>query len=163
MISVLSLDRQVISAATAMMPSVMAVMSLAILPRTAPTGFLSQENNAPMDDLIQGIDTPTTGGIDHTLIMVPDIGDITVDHSPTPIHTVTEAATLEGTPHAHLLATIAAHAALPLMDAPTVITTVIVTPHPILTTSPTGTTPQTKATLAPAAPAMQHKILSPGR
>ena len=73
MISVLAVDKQVILAATALMPSVMAVMNLATLPRTAPTRFLHQEHHATMADLVQGIDTPKTGGIGHTPIMVPDI------------------------------------------------------------------------------------------
>ena len=163
MISVLSVDRQVIFAATALMPSVMAVMNLAILPRTVPTRFLHQEHHTTMEGLIQGINTPTTGGTEHTPIMVPDIEDITSDHSPTPISTATEAATLEGIPHTLLPATTAAHATLQLMDFPTVITTGIVTPHPALTISPVGATPLTEATLTPACLTMQHKILSPGK
>ena len=99
-ISVLSVDGQVISTATALMPSVMAVMNFVTLPSTTQTRFLHQEHHATMEDLIQGMDAPTTGGIDHTPIMVPDIGDITANHSPTPVHTVTEAAALGGTPHA---------------------------------------------------------------
>ena len=54
MINVLSVDRQVILAATAL-SSVMAVMNLATLPRTAPTRFLHQEHHATMEDLVQGI------------------------------------------------------------------------------------------------------------
>ena len=113
--------------------------------------------------------TPTPGGTDHTPIMVPDIEGITADHNPTPIHTVTEAAALEGTPHT-LLSTTAASTALQLMDTPitpnAVITTDTVAPHPTLTISPTGatdTTPWTEATLTPAAPATEHKILNPER
>ena len=52
------------------------------------------------------------------------------------------------------------------MDAPTVITTGIVTSHPALTISPAGTThttPWADADSTPAAPSKQHKILSPGR
>ena len=102
--------------------------------------------------------------------MVLDIGNITADHSPAPIHTATESAALEGTPHALLLATAAAHATLQSMIAPItppiVIPTGIVTPHPILTISPTGAThitPQTGASLALAAAAMQHMNPSQGK
>ena len=41
--------------------------------------------------------------------MVPDLGDITADHSPSPIYMVTNAAALEGTPHTLLPATAAYH------------------------------------------------------
>ena len=34
-------------------------------------------------DLIQGINTPTTRGMGHTPIMIPHIGTITADQSPT--------------------------------------------------------------------------------
>ena len=78
------MDRQVILAAPAMMPSVIAVMNLTILHRTSPTGFLHQEHHATMADIIQGINTPTTRRTDNTPIMVPDIGGITADHSPPP-------------------------------------------------------------------------------
>ena len=98
-----------------------------------------------------------------------DIGDISAGHSPALIPTMTEAAVLEGTPHALLPATAAAHAAPQLMDAPitpcTVIQKGIAALHPALTTSPVGTThvtPQTGASLTPAAPSTQHKDLSPG-
>ena len=93
-----------------------------------------------MADLIQGIVTTTTGGKDHTPIMVPHIGDITADHSPTPIHTVTETVILEGTLYTLLPATTAACATLQLIDAP-VTSCNIVTPHPMLATSPAGATP----------------------
>ena len=76
MIDVLFVDEWVILAIPALMPSVMAVMNLTTLPRTAPTRFLHQECHATMADLIQGIDTLTTRGTDHTPIMAPDIGDI---------------------------------------------------------------------------------------
>ena len=114
----LYLDEQIILAATALMSSVMAVMNLATLCRTVPTRFLPQKNIATKTDLIQGIDTLTTKGTDHTHIMVPDIGDISVGYSPTMVPTVTETAVLEGTPHTPLPATAAAHASLQLMDAP---------------------------------------------
>ena len=42
----------------------------------------------------QGIDAPTTRETCHTSIKVPDIGGITADHSPTPIHTMADAAHL---------------------------------------------------------------------
>ena len=57
---------------------------------------------------------------------------------------MTEAAALEGTPHALLLATTAAQATLQVMDVPitphTMIPTGIVTPHPALANFPTHTT-----------------------
>ena len=102
------MDGQVILATTALMPSVITVVNL---PRTVPTGFLHQEHNTTMEDLIQDINTPTTRETDHTPIMIPDIGDITEDHSPTPVHTVTEAAASEGTPCTLLPTTTAVHAA----------------------------------------------------
>ena len=74
------------------MPSIIAVINLDTLPRTAPTRFLHQEHHTTMEDLVQGIKTPTTRGTDHIPIMVPDIGDITADHCPIPFHTSTEAA-----------------------------------------------------------------------
>ena len=85
MISVLSVDGEVIFATTDLKPSNMAVMNLAILPRIVPTRFLHQEHHASMEDLVQGINTPASRGTDHTPIMVPDIGDITADHSATPL------------------------------------------------------------------------------
>ena len=67
----LSVDRQT---TTALMPIVMAVMNLAILPRTPLTRFPHQEHHATTEDLIQGINTPTTRGTDHPPILVSDIG-----------------------------------------------------------------------------------------
>ena len=99
------------------MPSVMAVMNLATLHRTAPTRFLPQEHHGTKTYLIQGIDTPTTEGTDHTPIMVQDIGDISTGHSPTTIPTMREAAAIEGTPHGPLSAIAAACATLWPMDA----------------------------------------------
>ena len=155
-------------ASTVLMPSVMAVMNLATLPRTAPTRFLLQECHATMADLIQGIDTSTLRGTYNTTIMAPDIRDISAGHSPTPIHTVTEAAVLEGTPHTPLPTTAAACATPQLMDVPVtpcaVILTGTVASHPALTTFPTDTThpiPQTRASLASATPTAQYKDLSP--
>ena len=55
MISVSSVDGQVILVATALMLGVMAVMNLAIFPRTALTRFLHQEHHGTMADLVQGI------------------------------------------------------------------------------------------------------------
>ena len=170
MISVLSVDEQVILAATALMPIIIALMNFDTLPRTAPTRFLHKEHHATMADLIQGINTLTTGGTDHASIMGPDIGDITADHSPAPTHTVTEAAAVEDTLCTLLPATTAACATLQPMDATVtpyaVIPPGIVTPHPTLTISQTGTTYttlQTGANLVPATPTTQHKNLSPGK
>ena len=81
MISVLSVDGQVFLPTTAMMPYVMAVTNLATLPRTAPTKFLHQEHHTTTAGLILGIITTTTGGTEHTPIMVPGIRDDTADHS----------------------------------------------------------------------------------
>ena len=99
--------------------------------------------------------------------MVPDIGDISLDNSPTAIPIVTEGAVLEGTPHALLPATTAAYNILQLMDTSitpcTMRSTGIVTPHPTLTTSPadiTHTPPWTRASPAPAPPTTQHRNLS---
>ena len=123
-----------------------------------------------MADLTQGIDTPTTGGTEHTLIMALGIGDISTGHSPTLIPTVTEAAILEGTPHALLPATTVAGATPQPVGTPvtpcTVMPSGIVSLHPALTTSPMGTThttPWTGTNLTLAAPATQHKNLSPGK
>ena len=106
MIDVLFVDEQVIFATTALMPSII-VMNLATLPRTAPPRFLHQECHPTIVDLIQGIETATTEGTDHTPIMIPDMGGISAGHSPTPIPTMTEAAVLEGIPHTLLPATAA--------------------------------------------------------
>ena len=67
---VLFVDEQVIFTATALMPSVNAVMNMETLHRTAPTSFLPQEGHAIKADLIQGTDTPITERTDHTPIMV---------------------------------------------------------------------------------------------
>ena len=123
-----------------------------------------------MEDLTQGIDKAITRGTDHTPIMDPDIADITADDSPVLVHTAKEAVALEGTPHALLLATTAAHATLQQMDVPitpcAMIPLLIVTPHVVLAISAKGVThatPWIRASLIPAAPTMQHKILSSGR
>ena len=131
-----------------------------------PTRFLHQEHHSSMEDFIQDIDTPTPVGSNHFPIMFKDIAEITVDHSPTPVCTVTETTTLKGTPHTPLPATATACTTLQLMDAPTMIPTVIVALHPTLNISLTGTTlttPWTEAALTSGAPTMQHKILSLGR
>ena len=86
-------------------------------------------------DLIQGIDTPTTKGIYHTTIMVPEIGDISAGYSPTAIPTMTEAAVSEGISHIPLPATTAACNAPWPMDDP--ITTHTMTPTGILACYPT--------------------------
>ena len=54
--------------------------------------------------------------------MAPDIGDISAGHNPTTIPTMTEAAVLEGTPHAPLPATAAACITHQPMDAPITLT-----------------------------------------
>ena len=168
MIDVLFVAAQVILATTALMPSVMAVMNLAILHKAAPTRILHQEHHATKTDLVQGIDTPTTEGTDHIPIMASDIGDISTDHSPTTIPTMTEAAVLEGKPHAPLPANAAAYATFWLMDVPitphTVISAGIVTPYPALATSSTDittATPWIGASLSPATPTAQHRNPSP--
>ena len=130
-------------------------------PRTIPTRFLHQEYHAIMEDFIQAINTPTTGGTDNTPIMVTAIGDMRADHSHTSICTTTEATMLEGTPHTLLPITTVGHAALQPMDVPVMITTGVVTANPTLFISPAGathTTPWTRAALTPAAPTLQHKI-----
>ena len=121
-----------------------------------------------MADPIQSINIPATRGTDHTPIMAPDIGDFSAGYSPVPIPNATEAAGLEGTPHTLLPATTAAHITLQVMDAPVnpyaMIPTGIVTPHPVLTTSPTDTThttPQTEVSLTPATPTTEYKDLKP--
>ena len=111
-------------AATALMLSVMAVMNLATLHRTAQTRFLPQEHHATKIYLVQGINTPTPKGIDHTPpTMVPDMGDILAGHSPAIVPTTTEAAFSEGIPHTPHLFTTAAYATLWPMDAPTALIT----------------------------------------
>ena len=158
-------EKQVILATTALMPSAMAVLNLATLHRTAPTSFLPQEDHTPKRDLIQGFDIPTPKGTGHIVpIMVPDIGDISAVHSPTTIPTATEAAASEGSSSAPHQATAAACTTLQPMDAPIIIHTMtltgIVAPHPTLTTSPMGVThatPQTGASLTPATPTMLHR------
>ena len=168
MIYVLFMEVQVILADSALMPSVMAVMNLSTLCRTAPARFLPQEHHGTKTDLIQGINTSTTEGTDHTPIMVPDIGDISPGHSPAAVLTLTEAAVLEGIPHTPLPATTAACTTLWPMDAPittpAMTPTNIVTPHTTLATSPTDVTHatlQTRAGLALATPTAQHRNLSP--
>ena len=77
MIDVLFVDEQVILAATSLMHSVMAVMNLARLHRTAPTRFLPLEHHATKIDLVQGSNIPTPVGTNHTLSSkVRDMGDI---------------------------------------------------------------------------------------
>ena len=166
----LSVNGQVTLATTALMPSVVAVMNLATLLRTFPRRFLHQEHHATTKDLTQGIDTPMAGGTDHSPAMVPDIEDITADHSPIHFHTATEAEALKGTPNDLLPATTAAHTTIQLMATHVtphaMITTCLFASYPTLTIFPAGAThatPQTRASLAPAAPSTQHKILSPKR
>ena len=127
-----------------------------------PTKFLHQEHHATMADLTQGINTPTTGGTDCPPIMVPDIGDITADHNPAPVHTTTEASALQGTLHAFLPVIRPHHAELQLMDVP-VTPHAILTPHPALATSPTGATPWTRTSLTLTTHTTQHKDPNPGK
>ena len=135
MLDALFVDEQVIFAATAQMLSVIAVMNLATLHRTAPTRFFLQEHHTSKTDLIQGIDIPTPEGIDQTPpIMVPGMGDISAGHSHTAIPTMTEVAVPESTPWTPHPATTAACAALWLMDAS--IPTHVVTPTGIVTSIP---------------------------
>ena len=151
MIDVLFVDKQVILATTAPVPSAMAVMNLATLHRTVPTRFLPQVHHATKINLIQDINIPTPEGTDHTpLITVPDTEDVSAGHSPTTIPKAKEAAVLEGMPQAPHPTSTAAHATLCPMETPittcTVTPTGLVTPHPMLTTSPADvpqTTPQT--------------------
>ena len=138
MIDILFVDEQVILATTAQMPSVMAVMNLATLCRTATIRFLPQEHYATKTDLVQCTDTPKTEGKHHTPVMVPDIGDISAGYSPATIATMTEVAVLEGTPHAPLPANAAAHVTLQPMDDP--ITTHAMTPTGIVTPLPAPAT-----------------------
>ena len=99
MIDVLFVDEQVILPATAQMPSVMAVMNLATLHKTAPTRFLPQEHHVTKTDFIQGISILTPKGTGHTPpIIAPGMGDILAGHSPAAIPTMTEAEVSEGTP-----------------------------------------------------------------
>ena len=159
------MDKQFILAATALMSSVITVVNLATLHRTAPTRFLPQEHHTTKTDLIQDIDIPTSEGTDHTpLIMVPDMGDISSGHSPAAIPTATEAAVSEGTPHSPHPATAAACAALWPVEASinthTMTPTTTVTHHPTLTISPTDTThaiQQTRAGLTQVAPTALHR------
>ena len=81
MIDVMFVYEWVILAATVLMCSVMAVMDLANLHRTAPARILPLKHHATKTDLIQGIDIPR--GTNHTLpIVVPDMGDISTNHNP---------------------------------------------------------------------------------
>ena len=94
-------DEWVILPATVPVHSVMAVMNLATLHRTAPTRFLHKECHATKTDAVQGTDIPTPKGTDHIpLIMVQDMGGISAGHSPTTIPTTTGAAVSEGRHHA---------------------------------------------------------------
>ena len=151
------------------MPSVMPVMNLAIFPGMSQQDSSIRNTTPPWNISSKALIHPTTRETDHTPIMVPDIGDIT-DCSATPFHTITEAAALEGTPHALLPATTAAHATLQPMDTPFIpcamMPTGIVAPHHALSISPTGTTqttPTDKSWSPPAIPIMPHKDPNPGK
>ena len=143
----------------------MVVTNLATLPRTASKKFFHQEHHATTTGLIKDIVTTTTKGTDHTPIMVPDVGDVTADHSLTPIDATMEVAVLEGKSCTPLSATTAAQMTLQLMDPP-VTPHNIVTPHPTLATSPTDTThvtPRTRVSLSPATPSTQCKDPNAGK
>ena len=119
MIGVLFVDKQVILASTAPIYSVMVVMNLTTLHRTAQRRFLPQEHHTTKTDLVQGIDITTPEGTHHTPpIMVPDIGDISAGHSPNTVPCMTGTAVSEGTYFTPHPTTAAAHAALQPMDAP---------------------------------------------
>ena len=166
MIDFLFVGKQVILATNAPIYSVTAAMNFTTVHRTAPTRFLPQEHHATKTDLIQGIGIPTTKGKNHTPpVMVPVMGDISANHNPAAIPTVTRAAVSEGThciPHP---ATTAACTTLRPMDAPIAICMTfpfgIITPHVALATSPTGishaTIPQTRASLALGTPTTLHR------
>ena len=96
-IDILFVDKQVILAATALMPSAMAVIWTPC--QGLPPQDSSIRNAMPSRQIsVQGINTPATTGTDHTPTMAPDIGDISAGHSPAPIPTTAEAAVLEDTP-----------------------------------------------------------------
>ena len=130
-----------------------------------PTRSLPQEDHATKTDLIQGINIPR--GTAHTPpIMVPELRDISANHNPTTIPTVTGAAVSEGTHHTPHPATAVAYATLWLIDAPIAICimthpTNIVTPHPALNISSRDVThatiPQTRASLTPLTPTTLHR------
>ena len=136
------MDKQVILDATALTHSVTVVMNLATLHRTAPTRFLPQEHHATKTDHVQGINIPTPKVTDNTQpIMIPDMVDISHDHNPTAIPTLTGATVSEGTHCTPHPATTAVCATLQLMDTPITTCAVthptsIVAPHPTLATSP---------------------------
>ena len=167
MIDVLFVEEQVIFATTDLMHSVLAVVNLATLHRTAPTRFLPQKHHATKTDFIQSIDMPTPEGMDDTPpIMVPDMGDISANHNPVTTPTMTGTAVSEGTHCTPHPATAEVYSTLWLMDAPIAIhamlhPTMIVTPHPTLTTSPADVThaiiPQTGTSLSLATPTALHR------
>ena len=159
------MDEQVIVAATALTPNVMAVMNLATLSRTVPTRFICQECHATHGR--SHTDTPSTRGTDHAPIMAPDIGDISAGHGPALIpthdrsssfrrHTSCSSSSHHSGSHHH---SANGHSCYPShCDIINIIAL-----HLALTTSPLGTTHATQWTgagLARVAPAMQHKNLS---
>ena len=84
------IDEWVILDATALMHSVTAMMNLATLHRTVQARFLHWEHHATMTGLIQGNDTPTHEGTDHTPpTMGTDKGDISTNHNHVAITTTT--------------------------------------------------------------------------
>ena len=118
----------------------MATMNLAPLQRTAPTRSLPNEHNTTKTDHVQGTNIPTPRVTDNTpTTMVTDMGDISTNHNPTTIPTMTGAVVSEGTHCTPHPTTTAAHNTLWLMDAPIAICTIthstsIVTCHPTLAT-----------------------------
>ena len=135
----------------------MAVLNLATLHRPVPKRILPQGHDTTKTDLIQGIDISTPKGTDHTPpTMVTDRGDISADHHPTAVPTVTGAAVSKSTHHPPHPTTAAAQTALQLMDAPIAICAMT---HPIITSPDIThiTFPWTGASLGPATPTALHR------
>ena len=153
MVSVLSVDRQVILATTALMPSVMAVINLATLPRTAPTRFLHQEHHHQGKISFKTSLHPQTEG-QITLLLWSQTYETLQQTS-----VLSPFSPLEGAPNAFLPAITVAYTALHLMDVPItfhiVIPTGNVASHSVLTISPKGAThvtPRTRTALLLQAP-----------
>ena len=125
MIDVLFSGEWVILITIALMHSVTAVVNFPSLHKTATSRFLPQEHHVTKTDVIQGIGILTSKGTDHTLpSMVADMGDVSIEHNPTNIPTITGAAVSESTHHAPHPATAAPWLNLRPMDAP-------ITIHPV--------------------------------
>ena len=133
------------------------------------TRFLHQKHNATVAVLIQGIYTLTTGGTHHTPIMVPDIGDITAEHSPTTSHCVRSRTfrrhtSCSSSNHHSSLCHPSANRCSCYPSCHDTNNTM--TSYPTLAIFPTDAThitAWTKAALTLGAPTMQHKSFSPGR